>query len=73
MPETLKETNSLSEFKNLKETLGNGFTVTVHAGYVKLMFKILILDFYNAKAYVCKMRMYMYACMYVCMWMCICI
>ena len=35
---------------NLKETLGNGFAMTDHAGYIKVMFKAL--DFYSAIIYV---------------------
>ena len=45
----LKTLKKLILKANLKEILGNGFPVTVHAGYVKLMFQIL--NFYNAKRY----------------------
>ena len=43
LPENLKEMNSLSEI------LSFGYSVTVLAGYVKFLFKIL--DFYNVKLY----------------------
>ena len=43
LPENLKEMNSLSEI------LSFGYSVTVLAGYVKFLFKIL--DFYDVKLY----------------------
>ena len=38
----------MNSLRYSKETLGNGFSVTILAGYVKFMFKIL--DFYYVKS-----------------------
>ena len=40
-PFCLKPSKKIILQANLKETLGNGFTVKVQAGYVKLMLKTL--------------------------------
>ena len=55
--------NKLLLKANLKEILGNGFAVTVHAGYLKFMFQIL--DFYNAKTCLCMYACYIHICIYV--------
>ena len=39
LPESLKEMNSLSQFRRI---LSIGYAVTVHAGYVKFIFNIWI-------------------------------
>ena len=55
--------NKLLLKANLKEILGNGFEVTVHAGYLKFMFQIL--DFYNAKTCLCMYACYIHIYIYI--------
>ena len=63
-PFSLKPSNKLILQANLKEVLSIGLAVTIHAGYIKLMFKIL--DFYSVKTYVCVcLHMYIYVGVYV--------
>ena len=55
--------NKLLLKANLKEILGNGFAVTVHAGYLKFMFQIL--DFIMQKhVCVCMHVIYIYIYIY---------